>query len=91
MDLEAPGLDLKLRGWIWSPGAGFAAPGTAFQVADWHAAADIDSEVDNRFDNQVHSNIVKQQEDSRGYIQTVESKIKGCLTILSLSMTHLKN
>ena len=54
-------------------GAGFAAPGTAFQVADWHAAADIDSEVDNRFDNQVHSNIVKQQEDSRGYIQTVES------------------
>jgi len=54
-------------------GAGFSAPGTAFQVADWHAAADIDSEVDNRFDNQVHSNIVKQQEDSRGYIQTVES------------------
>ena len=54
-------------------GAGFSAPGTAFQVADWNAAADFDSEVDNRFDNSVHSNVVKQQEDSRGYIKTVGS------------------
>jgi len=52
-------------------GAGFAAPGVAYQVGDWKASADFESTNDGRFDNQ-GTKYRKEEEAKYGYVRSTD-------------------
>jgi len=52
-------------------GTGFSAPGVAYQVGDWKAAADFESTNDGRFDN-AGTKYRKEEEDKYGYVRSTD-------------------
>jgi hypothetical protein len=52
-------------------GAGFAAPGVAYQVGDWKAAVDLEMDNDGRFDN-VNTHFRKEEEAEFGYVRSTD-------------------